>query len=82
MCKCAICVRVRKLRMVLKNGSRNQIIKFVTGIMDDLCEAEADLDWHRCVMNGSWPTAEEVLTSSLASVRKKKDEARSESNKD
>lgn len=67
-CQCKGCLiyqEYNKHKQLIPESSR----KFFDRIMDNLLEAEEDRDYYKCILDGSWPTAKEILTSSLNKIK-------------
>ena len=69
-CSCEFC-QLNKLR---EKALASNDIKFVKDAMEKFADLwlniDFDLSFHMCILDGSWDTAEEILTRSLAKVRK------------
>jgi hypothetical protein len=73
-CNCRSCKRHAFYKLVLANGSRQQIRRMFDDIVDCLLHAEDDLNYHQCILDGSWPTAVKQLEEALANAKKMRDE--------
>ncbi len=66
MCKCKICIRYRKFQKVLKRIKRQEDVKFLNSVLDDLYHAEDDLNYKSAILEGGWPSSVEQLRAYLA----------------
>jgi hypothetical protein len=73
-CTCRICKLSRRIKSVRESGTMRQKNILIRDLSESLFNTEHDLDWHQSVLNGSWPQAEEILTRSLVSARKIREE--------
>lgn len=60
MCQCEICVRSRSF------NDRIELIpiehqEYFRAMYDQLLEAEMDRDYHKVIVDGTWPNADEVI---------------------
>ena len=60
MCNCNLCIRTRQFRETLEKIPE-QDREFWSKMYDYLCEVEDDRDYYKAVVDGSWPTADEVI---------------------
>lgn len=37
-------------------------------LVEHLYNVQADLDWYKAVLNGSWPSSKEILTAALQKI--------------
>lgn len=71
-CKCTSCKMGREYDALVKARDFDKLAEFTSNLMDSwLAEAE-DANYYRCVFNGSWPDAIEVLEGCLAWLRVRK----------
>lgn len=70
MCDCKVCAREREVRAQLELLPAPQR-SFFEGLYDDLTHAELDRDYYHAVLDGSWPSADEVLKSMRAKLAAK-----------
>lgn len=68
-CTCDLCNRSRQFRGELEKLPEVDR-EFWTNLYNHLCNVEADRDYYKVVVDGSWPSADEVI----ANHRKKKNE--------
>lgn len=69
-CDCRLCVEGRKFRTIANKLSVKDR-KFMVDFYDYYMNIDADLDYHRCILNGSWPSSVSILTKALEEARKK-----------
>ena len=60
VCDCNLCQRTRKFRETLDRVPEADK-KFWNDIYDTLFHAEFDLNYYRAIVEGSWPSADEIL---------------------
>lgn len=71
-CRCRdICRRAQTMRSLFRQDLPLEARKFIKSLLNDLCCAEADADYFRCVLSGDWPTAVEQLTAALEQAKRK-----------
>lgn len=59
-CQCKLCSRTREFRTKLE-AVPEQEREFWSNMYEYLCETEADRDYYKAVVEGTWPTADEVI---------------------
>ena len=68
-CNCEFC----KWYAVRKQALESDDIKFVKKVLVDFADmwlnADEDLCYHKCILDGSWITAEEILKKSLGKAK-------------
>ena len=56
-----------------KQALESDDIEFVKKVLIDFADmwlnADEDLSYHKCILDGSWTTAEEILTRSLEKAK-------------
>lgn len=62
MCECKLCLRTRKFEEELDKIPA-ELREFWLKLYDDLNHAEMDRDYYKCIVDGSWPSSEEILAS-------------------
>lgn len=67
-CNCEFCTRHRAIEEVITNGDRMSLIATVRELEAREYYASADLDYYKCIINGSWGSAEEILSRWLTRV--------------
>ncbi len=64
-CNCKYC----KLYVVRQKALESDNIEFVKEILKEFADSwlnvSEDLDYYNCIIDGSWPQADEILTNSL-----------------
>ena len=64
-CDCEFC-RLHDLRTKALESDDIEFVKKAVEEFSDLwLNVSEDLSYHKCILDGSWPTADEVLTDSL-----------------
>jgi nitrate reductase NapAB chaperone NapD len=64
-CECKECVYSRKVLSVIEGRDVDKLIETINELMDLNVNIGFDLDYHKCVMNGSWPSSVEQLSTAL-----------------
>lgn len=65
-CDCDLCKRQRKFQKVMRSYKfKEEDRKFIEKIYEDLNMTEFDNDVNEAVLDGSWPSAKEILTRAL-----------------
>ena len=69
-CKCEFC-RLNKLR---NDALKSDDIEFVKKAVEEFSllwlNVDEDLSYYMCILDGSWPTADEILKLSLEKYRR------------
>ena len=65
-CKCECCELGREYNSI---ADFDKMKEFARKVMNILACEQFDLDYHRCILDGSWPNAVEILEKSLAKAR-------------
>ena len=69
-CNCRIC-KLSKLRYKAMESDDIEFVKKTLEKFADLwINADFDASYNRCILNGDWPQAEEILTRSLEKAKK------------
>ncbi len=72
-CDCELC----KLYILRNQALESDDIEFVKKTLKEFevlyLHASQDASYYQCIVDGSWPQAEEILTRSLAKVKKQKE---------
>ena len=68
-CNCEFC----KLHALRTKALESDDIKFVKKVLIDFADlwlnTDEDLSYHKCILDGSWITAEEILKKSLEKAK-------------
>lgn len=67
-CECRFCTLYRESVSVKRSGTYYELRKFIDRLMDDLANAEEDLNYHKAIMDGSWPSAKDKAQEILKRV--------------
>jgi hypothetical protein len=67
-CQCAFCERHRHIDAVKSRGNVEGMRILLDSLWNDLCETDADLDYHQEILDGSWPSAAEQAQKILERV--------------
>jgi hypothetical protein len=60
-CHCSLCIRTREFREALEKLPASDRM-FWTDIYSHLFHAEADRDYYKAIVEGSWPNADEIIS--------------------
>jgi DNA-binding NtrC family response regulator len=64
-CECELCVYSREVREKIERRDVNELIKVIEDLMNANYNVGFDLDYYKCIMDGSWPSAVEQLEAAL-----------------
>ena len=64
-CNCRFCRTCRTLDKIMTKGDRRAMAKAIDYLANQLCQTGEELDYLRCIMNGSWPSAKRILRTAL-----------------
>lgn len=67
-CLCRVCERQRMLHLLLKDSPAAHR-DFFMSMYESLLEAETDLAYHKGILNGAWPGAQDILERALKSLQ-------------
>ena len=62
MCECRLCTEHRRIEKIRQSDDMRAMRSLIKELEDSRCELEDDLDYHKCIIDGSWPTADEIIT--------------------
>lgn len=65
-CECDICKRSRHIRSVTRSGTKAQLVELIRSLHDSLMDAEMDEEYWRVIVDGSWPSADDVIAQRRA----------------
>ena len=70
MCDCPVCTRIRKVSDIARdlNYADKEVI---TNLLGDYLSADEDNSYYHCILNGSWPNAEQILERALKRIKDK-----------
>ena len=68
-CDCRICRRSKDLLKVLESDSIEFVKAYLKETFTELMTAEFDLDYYKCILDGSWTSAERILKESLEKAK-------------
>ncbi len=69
-CDCDICERTRRVMAALDSGDMIKIRPAVSQLLNDLMNAETDVSYYECIMDGSWTGAVPILERALCRAKK------------
>ena len=72
-CDCRLCRYDRYVDSVIALRDVDKLVALVNELMNELANIGEDLNWHECVLNGSWPSSVEILEQSLQEAQTKKE---------
>jgi hypothetical protein len=62
----------QRISRTIRNGSHPQKNRLIRELADLYWNTDFELDYEKCVANGTWPTAVEVLERRLENARARK----------
>lgn len=62
MCDCRLCKRSREVRAALERIPEQER-EFWSRLHEGLFETEADLEYYKAIVDGTWPNADEVIAN-------------------
>ena len=62
VCECELCIRTKKFIAALEKIPESERA-FWTDIFDLLGNVECDRDYYKAIVEGSWPSADEVISN-------------------
>lgn len=68
-CLCDLCEYSRKIREIVARKNAEELIETIHELHEATYNMGADLDYLKCIMDGSWPSAEQQLTLALEKAR-------------
>jgi hypothetical protein len=69
MCECQVCKDLKRWDDVIKNGDvyqRKELLEELYGRIED---AETEVEYYRALFKGTYPYAEEILTTKLRLIK-------------
>jgi hypothetical protein len=69
-CNCDICKEDERVDAIIAARDVDELIKLVNQQRDKMANIDDDLDYHKCILNGSWPSAVEILGKALERAKK------------
>ena len=67
-CNCELCQLSRRIESVKESGTREELVAMVDELADRSGHAEDDLNLCECILDGSWPFAEEHVLNTLRAL--------------
>lgn len=68
-CNCNFCQLYAKRTEALASDDIDVVKKALIEFSDLWLSADFDLSYYKCILDGSWPQAEEILTRSLEKAK-------------
>ena len=72
-CKCYYCVKTKEIQQAKRDRDVDVLAKLAFEIMNMAVCAEDDRDYYVCILDGSWPSAVEILENALAGAKNHKE---------
>ena len=69
-CNCDLCKEDGRVDAIIAARDVDELIKLVNQQRNTIANIDNDLDYHKCIINGSWPSAVEILGKALERARK------------
>lgn len=73
-CTCQICQRSDRIDLIVERGNVSELREMVRELQDSLCHTEDELNYRMAILDGSWPSAVELLMNALFRAFKHRDE--------
>lgn len=73
-CDCYYCKTHRLISKAKHNNDIDLLYRLAKELGGLAISAEADNDYHKCIMDGSWPTSVEILERALKNAKENQDE--------
>ena len=70
-CNCKWCERNRRWNEMAVSESQTVRDDLIHELREELGNVEEDLNWHKAILDGSWPTAREYAEKIIAAVEKR-----------
>ena len=64
-CECRICKLSIKRKEALESDDINIVKEALREFADLFLNTDCDLSYHKCILDGSWPSADKILKNSL-----------------
>lgn len=64
-CNCKSCIEGRLIDAAIMFRQFDIVVRFLRRLQNENCSIGEDLAWHKCIMDGSWPTAQKQLYRAL-----------------
>jgi hypothetical protein len=68
-CNCDLHRRERRIFSAIQNGSRQQIRREMTDVLEDLYMTQLDRDVNDLILKGTWPGSAAILDRALARAK-------------
>jgi len=68
-CDCNYCQFSNLRTEALESDDINVVKNALEAFADNWLDISQDLDYHKCILDGRWSTAEEILTRSLKKAK-------------
>lgn len=59
-CNCKLCTEHRRVQDIKANGGMEDLRTLIDQLEEDRANLEADDEYHRAILDGSWPQAREI----------------------
>lgn len=59
-CPCELCTQHRLVQAIKMNGSPEELRALIDELEEHLLYADADNEYYRAIMDGSWPSARKI----------------------
>jgi hypothetical protein len=66
---CDFCKTRLAIKQVIANGTREELVAKLREVESRMWEAEASVDYHEAIMDGSWPTSVRILSNALEKAK-------------
>jgi hypothetical protein len=69
-CQCSLCQESRGIREILQRRDPDEMARLIDRLCDSNHELAFDLEYHQCLLGGSWPNAVEILEEALKKAQR------------
>ncbi len=68
-CTCDFCKLSKRMDTIIAKKDPDEMASLITELANLLASTDFDKDYYSCILDGSWPQAEEILTHSLGKAK-------------
>lgn len=65
MCDCRVCKRSESILNTIQRSNPSELIALIEDLKNQLNHAETDNQYYENILNGTWPSSREILTTAL-----------------
>lgn len=71
MCNCSYCEKIKEIETIVAHRNFDKLVEIVWGLMDSLAYSEQDRCYYKSILDGSWPSAIEILEAKINKLKNK-----------